>query len=673
MNNLFSEEFGNDTGLNDTTGQNAETAESNPRLILYYPPKTILDIKANILNNKSTKQSLESRYSGKISTLRKLNVAIEIRPLDEKFKYTAKDMNYAYSLLSSFLESYYNKNKLEWAKFITLMEFDPRNTYGLLNIITGNKADKMLETLAQKHCLTMNEAWKELGQTSELQFSRYLYYNYWGDFPKEWQNSPITSAIGNMVAYVCGPDFKKNGDNDFYSTNNTIFLLPSSELERWYLNKKHGGKSPELSPGDDIKDKKLQLFISSDLISQMPIYSGMKISGVIKAGVTKVPASVSKKIASLMQLQELPELKRIISDRCSILAFLGAYADVAASDLKDSQNDNLKVATTFITALNDVIEKADDKLVRLLIAPSVGKLSKYGINDLRIGVIHMIEFIYSMLKKMPVQADDTAIGAWVDFDNVIDWILYEEASSSYDINWVYSHYYYQISLDEALSYPDYYERIKLPVIYGLIQILAAIGMLDIAYDSKGQYARIRYIRITNAGLWDCGRVKELKIELKKVEDGLHFDPESLMITIRDTNSPNFALLNDLTEKVTPNRYKITDTALLKGCKTVKELKARVDRLKDYLLAGQKSTQLTILIDRLYTRINKVKTTTGDGYICMDVDPTDKNLHQLIMNNPQIRKNTLRVEGWKLLVKRSFYPTFLEKLRQGGYLTESYSQ
>lgn len=214
--------------------------------------------------------------------------------------------------------------------------------------------------------------------------------------------------------------------------------------------------------------------------------------------------------------------------------------------------------------------------------------------------------------------------------------------------WIHFGRYDEVSKSADISYPEVYERIKNPVIDGVLQMFASMGLLDFAYRSpEGGGAEIKYLRITNAGLWTTGRIESLKIQKIKVDDGFYFDPDTLMITIRDTESPNIAYLNDLAEKITPNRYKITEASLLRQCKTKTELTTRVGRLCDFVLDGQKSDSLDLLIASLYSKVNKVKPADYSSYELFDVDPDDAALHRFLSSNPAVRKNTLRVEGWKL--------------------------
>lgn len=372
-----------------------------------------------------------------------------------------------------------------------------------------------------------------------------------------------------------------------------------------------------------------------------------------------------------MTLKSLPELKYTISDRCYMLAYLGGYASpeaVATARKKAKLADADNYAENLLRSMYGCIFDDNANFMKYLLSDSVSNLSKNATESLVYILTQIFRSINSLMRAMPAAAENNDEGAWVSWEDVLDYIEYDYATSgNYWFPTLRFSKYDVISKSEKFGYPDFYPRFKMPMIQGIFQMMAAMGVMDLAYTED---TKLKYVRITNAGMWITDRAKQLTIELQKVDDGLVFDPDTLMFTIRDTNSPNLALLDDLADKVTTNRYKVTQGSLLRDCKTHAELSARVERLQKYLLGGEKSEALQRLISKLYKRVNKVHITTGQQYICMDVDPDDKELHQFLISTPIIRKNTLRVEGWKLLVKKSFYSSFINKLKEVGYLTES---
>lgn len=640
--------------------------ENKKEIIIYYPPKNWLEKRAQELDHSYNKNSLEGQYSSTFRMMQRESLDVILRPINPKSNPT--DESFARKLIDLFFHNNSGKLKLDWARINALIDCDSRNIIGLIDFAVYRTAPAMLHKLARLHCMPMSQAWRELGNTSVLKMERNYYSFYYGiDTPKQWKDNISTRNLNLVVQYAYGAEASDDPKQNPYRANSIFYLLPKSELIVWDFVSKYGTKN-QLKAIDKIEEN-LNIYQGSDFIAQIPVFEGMKTAGIIKAGATKVPISVARKIEGMMTLHPLPRMEYTLSDRYTILANLGAYAKIPANG-KSKSKDLLEVAQVYLKAMYDKIEITDEKALKLFLSESTPKIAKRYLDIMQFSAHSMVDFVTSILKEMPIDGGGT--GQWVRYDNLIDWIEYQESVFTSRVNWLgNSNSFVELEYGKYLYYPDYYGRLKMPVVDGLLQMLASLGLIDFAYeDIDNGWQEIRYVRVSNAGLWIAERIQDLTFEIQDIDDGLHFDPETLMITIRDTNSPNYALLEDLTEKISPKRYRITEGALLRGCKTLPELTSREKRLKDYLLKGAESTNLSILISKLHCKVNKVTPTKGDEYYCMDVDPNDKELHALITGNAQIRKNTLRVEGWKLLVKKHFYSTFLEKLRQAGYLTES---
>lgn len=645
---------------------------NDPKVVtIYYPSKKWLEDTASEIGRQRDKHALESRYSPLLRIIKSNGCEIELKPFSAEE--SKADHDFALKLARLMRSGAAGLLKSDWARITALIECSPLNIVGFLDMFMSEKQKLLMGKLARLHCMTMAAAWRELGNNTVFddkpsRFRYHYFYNF--DRPEQWDKSSTTKKLDWVVNYVLGPMPDDSDDANLYAADKVFYLLPKDALIVWDFIKRFG--SPDnLKPVEEIEDN-LIVYEGIDFIANMPVFEGLKMAGIIKAGANKVPATVAKKLSGAMSLSALPVLEYSLSDRYSILANLGACAVISGvKGRKDDSSLSLpELAGVYLRAMYDAINLCNDAVFKLVIYSSVPRLSKRVLDMIGYSASVMAQIGKRMLGILP--ADAGSVGNWVAYDNVVAWMEFREAMSADSIDWLGRNTsFLEVHGNSYLYYPDYYARIKMPVINALIQMLAAIGLIDLAYEDleKGRQ-EIRYVRISDAGLWIAGRVEKLKVEIQEIDDGLHFDPDTLMITIRDTKSPNYTLLTDLTEKISDNRFKITAGALLRGCKTVPELKARIDRMAEFFLKGKKSDRLDELINRLYADCNKVKPSAGLDYCCMDVDPDDRNLHAFLLGNPQIRKNTLRVEGWKLLVKKSFYPVFLEKLRQAGYLTES---
>lgn len=643
-------------------------------LTLFYVGRKANEAAANSLNDLSTKQYLEGKYSKLLSKLYKSNVAVLLERADNSKvteKDDIKDLEYTRKIVSLF-QSSGSKLKMDWARMVAFIECDPRNLASMIDFFLNPSQKEILLELVEKKCMTIQECWKKLGYNTALKVSKYRYY-FGYELPEDWNRSQKTKFLDGFVRIVTGPWFEDGKSQSKYDFPKTFYLIPERPVIMWYYTvkyKKFGSIRPVLR-GVKLPDgEDLILYNSEDFISQIPVFVGMKISGLLKAGATKVPLSVGKKISAQMSLAALPNLKYTISDRPYILANLGAYARWPKKEKKSGSKKSLSDNESLLRAMSDCAFIADAAQVRYILADSLSNMTRYAIDDILFGLNYLLECITPLLHAMPF-ASGGVDGEWLDYANVLDYLLYDEMLRNNWPMWIHFGRYDEVGKTADITYSSVYERIKYPVINGIFQMFAAMGLLDFAFtQSEDGSAEIRYMRISNAGLWCTGRIDKLNVRKIKVDDGFHFDPDTLMVTIKDTESPNVAYLNDLAEKITPNRYKITEASLLRQCKNKAELTSRVDRLRDFVLDGQSSEKLDLLVAAVYSNVNKVKAADGENYVLVDVDSDDGRLHRFLSSNPTVRKNTLRVEGWKLLVRKSFYSVLVEKLRQEGYLIES---
>lgn len=646
---------------------------NSAELTMFYTHRKEIELRASILYENSNKQQLEARYGRMIARLNKKDFGINLERTgipDVSEKEDLKDLEYARKILTIF-QLNGPKIKMDWARLDALIECDSRNLASIINHLMDDSQKEVLRKIVEKKCVSIQECWRWIGFKTELKVSDYRYY-FGYELPKEWTHSPKTNFLDNLVSFVTGPVYEKGKSNSRYNCSKTFYLIPQESLFIWYYAakyKKYGASRPLMHSVTMSDEKDILFFDSSDFISQLPVFVGMKVSGIIKAGATKVPVSVGKRISAQMSLGSLPCLEYTISDRAYILAYLGAYAVWPKKSKSSNSTQPLPDNESLLRSMSDIPFCVDPELVRFLLANSMTNLTRQALEDIQFGINKLVKVFPALMHALPATpAGDE--GEWVEYGNVVDFLLYEEILKNNWPIWIHFGRYDEVSKSTEISYPDVYERIKNPVIDGVLQMFASMGLLDFAYRSSEDGDEIRYLRITNAGLWTTGRIESLKMQKIKVDDGFHFDPYTLMITIKDTESPNIAYLNDLAEKITPNRYKITEASLLRQCKTKTELITRVERLRDYVLDGQKSVNLDLLVASLYSKVNRVKPADDNSYELFDVDPDDVALHRFLSSNSAIRKNTLRVEGWKLLVRKSFYQSFIEKLRQEGYLTES---
>lgn len=198
----------------------------------------------------------------------------------------------------------------------------------------------------------------------------------------------------------------------------------------------------------------------------------------------------------------------------------------------------------------------------------------------------------------------------------------------------------------------------------IILSFAALG----GYEFLLSNGKVIGIRLTPLGKWlvdQKNAFPDLGKKFKK-EDDFEVDDSLMLIRVKNQSSPFLSILKEFSDPVMSNRYHLSDTKLLKGCKSKEDIENRINQLKEYVL-GEPGPRIAQHFNQLISRINcVVPSHDGTTYRLFDVKSADRNLLRIITEDNDIVDNTLRVEGSRLLIKSSFVPDFIEKLRAAGY-------
>lgn len=228
------------------------------------------------------------------------------------------------------------------------------------------------------------------------------------------------------------PDYSE--DSNPYAADEEFYLLPKAELIVWDFIKRFGAPD-NLKPVEEIEDH-LVVYRGIDFISNIPVFEGLKMAGIIKAGTGKVPVSVAKKLAGVMSLSALPVLEYSLSDRYSILANLGAYAIISGEKGRPAESSLSlpELAGVYLKAMYSAINLSNAALLKLVMYESVPRLSKRVLDMIGYNATIMAHIGRQMLRILPV--DDNSVGKWVTYDNVVAWMEFREATTANSIDWL---------------------------------------------------------------------------------------------------------------------------------------------------------------------------------------------------------------------------------------------
>lgn len=148
-----------------------------------------------------------------------------------------------------------------------------------------------------------------------------------------------------------------------------------------------------------------------------------------------------------------------------------------------------------------------------------------------------------------------------------------------------------------------YEDFKKPVLKTVLCALAAIGMVEVAFDgydefSTGPFDSLSYARLTESGAY----IFNLTDSFAEPEAAAvavteyHLDDRSLVLLCSGTESPQEMLLQDIMIPIGGRRYRMNAGSFMKNCRTSKDVSQKIktfysDFCKEPLPSGKSFSTL----------------------------------------------------------------------------------
>ena len=229
-----------------------------------------------------------------------------------------------------------------------------------------------------------------------------------------------------------------------------------------------------------------------------------------------------------------------------------------------------------------------------------------------------------------------------------------------------------VKADNTAVRPDnVYDLCGKPLIDGMLMLLAAFGYLEVAIDANphphrdGSMPEVKYARLTPIGQYALGITQKLELEKGQTIQKFEVDPNRLIIRILDGPALYNNWIMSIADPIGGQRFVVSEAKVLKRCSTVSE----IDDVEKFLHANicEKPGKVwDEFFERLRSKANAVTHSRTD-FETFDIDPNDRELHQLLTTEPRLREHVRRAEGFIVLVERTYCPLFKSILRDHGYL------
>ncbi len=285
--------------------------------------------------------------------------------------------------------------------------------------------------------------------------------------------------------------------------------------------------------------------------------------------------------------------------------------------------------------------------------------------------------LLELLKALPVEQ-------WVTAENIITYVKTNAIDiRPLDIWRIKNSIYYESSGDNEYGIKQRYpvnennvsRLIDTPYLRGNLFLFAAFGLLSVSYvetDTSEQFGTAWYseydgllaVKLTHLGAYILGLEKTYKPAASEATGKLVFAEQALLVRIEGDTQLIDMLIGNYLEKISATRYAFNAASFLKDCHSAIDIKNKIALFKQ--AAG---TPLPSLWNNyLQSLVSNTKAIDQlNDVIVFQLSAANKELQQLVVQDPVIKKLVLKAELFCILVLKDNLAKFKSRMKELGYL------
>ena len=215
-----------------------------------------------------------------------------------------------------------------------------------------------------------------------------------------------------------------------------------------------------------------------------------------------------------------------------------------------------------------------------------------------------------------------------------------------------------------------YQEVSVPFVKGFLFLLAAWGVLEIAYQemdlrSPSYYDSLRYFRFTELGRYLMGRVPQY-VPVAAPEVGFELDEERLLFRSLTDENPYEALVAEIAEPIGGHRFHLTEAGFLKNCSTAADLEKNISFFRQYVCQTPPPVWEDFF-NRLRAKAHPWTKVSPKKFETYQLPTGNAELFRLLSTDAVLRKYVRRAEGYMVLVETAHLPEVRQRLKSFGFL------
>ncbi len=224
----------------------------------------------------------------------------------------------------------------------------------------------------------------------------------------------------------------------------------------------------------------------------------------------------------------------------------------------------------------------------------------------------------------------------------------------------------------------YYDLVTVPLIKGAMFFFASLGLVDVAYNHPSEqiktqdisftgspYGGLRYVRLNDFGAYITGSLKNYTVSVKQNTETANviLDNKRLVAFLDGKDRLKATLMEKMAEKMGESSFKFSYNSFLKGCKSEKEIKDKIKLFRKEAPKDIPSIWETFL-ENVLIRFNPLRQMHSMSIYKLS---KDKELLQLIIKDPVLKKNILKVENYHIAIEDDNFNIVKKRIESFGYI------
>ncbi len=462
---------------------------------------------------------------------------------------------------------------------------------------------------------------------------------------------------------------------DEENTENWFLTLPR-ELGRLFRTHLPRPEGYDLTPVPDPEKNRRQLVHEEKVLADGELWANY-----VGQGNLKILKTGNVQIASLRGLKRNCDIaefypasdKNLALIRTRLIAMsLRHHGFEAGSEEGNAPRDFLKILTMGLLSNSGL-----DFTELLFHLKGMKDLRKQGC-EIRGDVT--VSSLMKLLEAFPV-------GKWIEWDNILRFTRFREMDFAPVKRHDAGEYLYYDEVYQAdgiflsgerkalLNDDNFDQAVTLPFLKGIFFLLAAIGVVDIAYDNPGNdvlkskrkkylsvFDGLGHVRFTKLGQYLTGMTDRFRVEKKTEPGNITFLDNRLIATLTGEDRKKRLFLDRVGEKISAGNWKVTFRSFLGRCRSREDVETQIAMLKLNVSCDLPPVWEAFL-EQVKERVSPLSSETG-MYVFKVSESSE--LVAALTRDPALKELVLKAENYHILVPAANLSKVKERLLELGF-------